>query len=390
MQNKRSKKIFVILTAVALVVCAAVAFWLFVKKGQKTGDNLQNEPKGETKKSSLFGISEEDAKKQVSRDYISAIIDGSVRRVFLLSGAVGDGDDFEYGRFSKFSGFESSEEDADLIAYDALNHSGIISVSGSGSKDVEYLCDGLKKICEKVDILTKKYDGIEDLEDSESLLWSDWDAESKNIWGMVNDPERGGITPIYACDTQKSKCDKTSGSESEEAIVPLGAISPSHEHFIVVKQNDEPNIKTGDRWELSVYSKNDFSKPLSNYDISSAIDHDEIIAYDGVKSIAWFEGDSKIIFATTRNIFSLDLQSKELKKIHTIESVSEDGDIYWDEGNIWVSADGSQLAFAGYSIDAVADDEVDNENADTLMIVDANNGESREFLKANEISILQY
>lgn len=388
MQNDRSKKIFIVLTAAALVVCAAVAFWLFVKKGQKTGDNLQNELNGKTEESSVFGVSEEDAKKQASRDYISAIIDGSVRRVFLPSGAVGDGDDFEYGRFSKFSGFESSEEDADLIAYDTLNHSGIIAVSESGDKDVEYVCDGLKKICEKVDILTKKYEGIEEFGDGKILLWSDWDSESKTIWGMVNDPERGSIFPIYACDTQKSKCEKTSGPESEGIIIPLGAISPSREHFVIVKQNDEPNMRTGDRWELALYSKNDFSKPLKTYDISSAIDHDEVIAYDSVKSIAWYDGDKKLIFATARNIFSLDASNGDVHKIYTMESASEDDDVYWDGGLIRMSADGNSVVFAGYSVDAVADDEVDDEAADTLMIVDVNTGEGREFLKAKDVEIL--
>ena len=388
MKNNRNGKIFLVLAAAALVVCAAVVFWFFAKKGQKTEDNSQRESFGKTEDNSAFGVSDEDVKKQSSRDYVSAIIDGSVRRVFLLSGAIGDGDDFEYERFSKFSGFGSSEEDADIVAYDVLNHSGIISVSGSGDKDMEYICDGMKKICEKTDVLNKQYKGVEEFKDGKSLLWSDWDSESKTIWGMVNDPEKGDISPIYACDTQEAKCDKTSGPESEKANIPPGSISPSREHFVVVKQNDEPNIRTGDKWELSLYSKNNFSKPLKTYDISSAIDHDEVIAYDSVKSIAWYDGDRKLIFATARNIFSLDSSNGDVRKIYTMESASEDDDVYWDGGLIWVSADGNSVVFAGYSVDAVANDEVDDETADTLMIVDVNSGEGREFLKAKEVEIL--
>jgi hypothetical protein len=242
-----------------------------------------------------------------------------------------------------------------------------------GSDD--YLCDIAQKNCQKTDILSQTYQGLDEVlqKDDQSFMWSDWDSSKNLLFGRTLSTNGPDIAPVYACNTQIKICVRTEGAglqnqENRRIMVPEGAFSTSLGNLVMVSQNDDPNSSVGKKWELFLYSGDDLSKPVRNYDISAIIDDDESVEYDSVYSVAWSSDEKKIAIGTARRIFMFDVESDSLSLVYLAPS-DDDSDPYWDPSALFMSPDGKFIAFVDSSPDQ-PDDIEDGSSLNTLKKID--------------------
>ena len=166
---------------------------------------------------------------------------------------------------------------------------------------------------------------------------------------------------MYVCDIDRKIC---TTNIQDKLNFPPGAINRDVTKVVGIKQNDIINEKTGDNWELFLYDLSDLSKPLKSFDISSAIDKNDDLIYDGVNSMVWSDDGKIILLGTLRNIFKFDLESEKLDRIFADIPAGED-DLYWNSNNIKLSADNRYAVFVD-TVEENISEENDNEDGLTL------------------------
>ncbi len=357
-------------------------------------------------------------------EYAVVETDTTLERAFVSTGKIEPADMLEQENFNGFSGMpklginankkenleqgnvfvsrDRSKAVVTIIAYDAKDVSNKTDESQPILRLEHYICSIAEKSCQKTDILTQEYQGIEPKE-KENLLWSTWDSTKNLLFGylVLNGSD---VSPVYVCDTQNKTCSKTEkinslASDSERRIVPQGSFSPSLDRFIAINQHDVPYMEKGKLWELNLYASNKLSEPLRTYDISAAIEKDEKFSYDSVYSIAWSKDEKSIFFATIRKIFKFNLETEELSLIYTDpfeeeNDVSDSVDLNLDSSALFLSPDEKYLAFVDSSIDeneeedAAYEEDPDEASFNTLKKIDLkNNNEITEILSDRGLSL---
>lgn len=258
------------------------------------------------------------------------------QKVSIPSGVVAQTNSIERNDLSDFSGLPDKNDrefhkNYTLIRSEDKNKVIVASFIGQGestNKQKEFICNLSKKECIQSKLLFNNYkSGNLDIM-SHFVWWMGWNSKNNTVIGLITNEVNNG--KIYACNTTNQLCKE---SPKDKLNFPQGAISNSFNKIVAVKQNDIINEKTGDKWELLVYNIDDLSKPINTYDISSAIDRDDDIFYDGVNSVAWSKNDKIILIGTSRNIFKLSLNNGKLDKIFTDISENDD-DFYWNSNKI--------------------------------------------------------
>ncbi|HBI33914.1 MAG TPA: hypothetical protein DEA43_03655 [Candidatus Moranbacteria bacterium] len=204
----------------------------------------------------------------------------------------------------------------------------------------------------------------------------------------------------YLCDTQKKFCPQSDDDDNLWGDEMLSeTFSPSLEKFVIIEQNDEPNIQTGKNWELFLYNTNDLTKSLRKYDISSIIDHDESVAYDSVYSLAWSADEKKLAVGTARKIFMMDIETGNLTLMY-VAPFDEEGEFYWDSSALYLSPDAKFIVFVDETDQVLVpeglsvEDEDEDEQADEIPInalkkIDLENGNLvSEIMRGVELSLI--
>ncbi len=195
----------------------------------------------------------------------------------------------------------------------------------------------------------------------------------KLLYGHEVTADGRDIAPVVVCDTEQYRCDRTGESENRgaAAIVPQGAVSMTGQHIALVSQHDRPFTETGAYWELLTYTADQLSKPTWSIDISSAIDRSPGAGYDSVSSVAWSPDEERVAIASSRNIVIADIRSGTVTSIFDAPAqIDEDANPAWDNSVLVWSSSGRYIAFASYSDMAGANEDSDEEAADTLTIID--------------------
>lgn len=316
--------------------------------------------------------------KNLENSVIVQTDDGTVSKVDMASGQVISANALEKEDFSDFAGLpqlsdeqKKNSDQSMLVAGDKSQAILTITLYDTSKKPAaagglpilsadDYLCAIVQKICQKTDLLTKEYQGLDAKlqEDRNAFVWTAWDAKRNLLLGHIISNEAEDVSPMYECEISTGSCIFTVGYDSQKtgnstAVIPTGAISPSLEKFVMVAQRDLPNQETGKNWSLLLYDTNNLLNPKA-YDISVIIDHDENVAYDSVHSIAWSADEKKIAIGTTRRIFMFDTESGGLSLAYIAPTDSE-GDFNWDSSRLFLSPDATAIAFVDTKDTLVAD-----------------------------------
>lgn len=366
MLNKKNK---ILLYSALVAIFFGVIIFIFNRNNTKNNENNKDTFSNILKKE----------KKIIERNSFLVEDDfGVTKKINIDSNEIADPNEVEKEDFSSFENFPKlnieensnfqkigtifSEDRKKVIASIAVYEKKEDSIEFDNMLYVDdYLCDINDKICEKTDILNNKYEGMDfDLKkDRASFIWNGFNYAEKLIFGYFIDNEVGGVAPFYVCNIEKNICNKTDGYDffkenSIKAIVPNGSISPSAEKFAVISQNDESNVKTGEKWELFVFDISNINSP-TKYDISIAIDKDDAVAYDSVNSVSWNGKEDTIAIGTARKIFLVDLNSGGLSLAYF--TPIKDEDFYWNSSSLFFSSDGKYISFIDEDYDNVADDD---------------------------------
>ncbi len=164
---------------------------------------------------------------------------GEIDKIDAVSGEIQPASFLEKEDFSEFTGFpllgvdeKSDVEQAnvlvsknqskaivEVVAYDSNTSAiGDAAVSQAIMSDIDYLCDVAKKTCQKTDLLTQAYQGLDVILQQNSALFA-WDAfdESNNLlFGHSIDKNMNAAAPVYVCDIEKKVCNKTESYDSNK------------------------------------------------------------------------------------------------------------------------------------------------------------------------------
>lgn len=312
--------------------------------------------------------------------------DGAISKVNVVSGKVEDTSFLERGDFSGFSDlpFETGEQEKSydqsiivskdknkailtISSYDALEDGEISGNLQLLASSDDYLCDILQKSCQKTDLLTKTYEGLDIDAQKEGVyfVWTAWDSAKNILFGHFATDDEGDVSPMYECEIEKNSCISTADYDSQKsggasAVIPTDAVSPSLEKFVMIAQYDTPNQETGKKWELLLYNSSDLSSPKA-YDLSAIIDYDESVAYDSVRSVSWSGDEKKIAIGTTRRIFMFDIESG-VSSLAYVAPNDEEGDFYWDNSKLFLSPDAKSIAFVDIK-EILTDDSLSGDSA---------------------------
>ncbi len=407
-----SKSIIGKIVLVSFLVIILIGCFLYIKKDKNNNKSAVLEKKVVTESQTT-----QEKIPVYFPEYVVVETETTVERAYISTGKIEPADMLEQESFDGFSGMpklgisankkEILEQGEALVSRDRSR--AVVAIITYEAKDVSnkadeigpvlrldhYLCSITEKNCQKTDILTQDYQGIEPKE-KENLLWSTWDSAKNLLFGhlVLNGMDS---SPVYVCDTQNKTCNKTEkinslANDSERRIVPQGSFSPSLDSFIVINQHDVPYMEKGKLWELNLYSSKNLSEPLRTYDISAAIETDENFSYDSVYSIVWSRDEKSIFFATIRKIFKFNLETEGLSLIYTDpfeeeSDVSDSVELNLDSSALFLSPDEKYLAFVDSSIDeneeedATTEEDPDEASFNTLKRVDlGNNNEVTEIL----------
>ncbi len=354
------------IVAFLLLVLGIMGYLIFVKKQKTPTDLLDNFRQNKT--SENYSTTENGSLLNSNKILIQT--NDGYSLVDVTTGQATDAPAIERGDFSDFQGMpapdsnkkESSDDSVVLFSLNKnkviLVHSVIInatdaeiesgmqpSVVNSG----DYVCELATKKCEKTELLSTSYQGIDSTKkEGKYVVWTNWDSNKNILFGHIGS-DNGDNSPVYKCDTSKKICQKTEGYDSlvdgeVRANVPQGAFSRSMNKFAMIAQNDVPDQQTGAKWDFLLYSSDDLSKPLKNFDISVIIDRGELASYDSVYSLAWSGDEKKVAIATTGRIFMLNLESGSLELLYLTPETEEDS-IYLDGGALAFSSDDKYLVF---------------------------------------------
>lgn len=228
-----------------------------------------------------------------------------------------------------------------------------------------------------VEIARDAYTGLDlaSLKPGLSLPWFQEEI-GKNLYGNAVTVDGQDVSPVYVCDTEQHLCKKSGPAIHHGiAIIPSGAVSATGQYIAMIDQHDRPNIETGVRWELLIYRADQLEAPAWTVDISSAIDRGEEAGYDSVSSVAWSPNEERVAVASSRKIVIVDIRSGgETTVFESPAPADDEGDVVWDNGTLVWSPSGRYVAFASYSDFSDASEETDEEAADTLTIIDLEQG----------------
>lgn len=276
----------------------------------------------------------------IKKEEIIVRVGDVYQKVAITSGAIAQTSLIERDNLSDFSGLPDKNDrefhkNYTLIHSENKNKVLVASFVGQGEnakKQREFTCDLSKKECAQSKLLFNNYKiGNLDIM-AHSVWWLGWNSKRDMIIGMVFNEVNNG--KVYVCDTNNQTCQET---PKDKLNFPQGAINKSLDKMVAIRQHDIINEKTGDKWELLLYDTKNLNESLKTYDISSAIDRDEDIFYDGINSIAWSKNNRTILIGTTRNIFKFNLNSGKLDKIFT-DTSDGDNDFYWNSDQLKFSS----------------------------------------------------
>ena len=413
-KNIIGKIVLVIFLAIILTGC-----FLYVNKKKDNNKDSSSEKKVTTESKTT-----QKTTPAYFPEYAVVKTDTTTERAYVSTGKIEPVDMLEQENFNGFSGMpklginankkENLEQGSVLVSRDRSK--AVVTIIAYDAKDVSnkddesqpilrvehYLCSIAEKSCQKTDILTQDYQGIEPKE-KDNLLWSTWDSAKNLLFGhlVLNGSD---ASPVYVCDTQNKNCLKTEKinsltADSDRRVVPRGSFSPSLDSFIVINQHDVPYVEKGKLWELNLYAISKLSEPLRTYDISAAIEADEKFSYDGVYSIAWSRDEKSIFFATMRKIFKFNLETEALSLIYTDpfeeeSDVSDSVELNLDSSALFLSPDEKYLAFVDSAIDeneeedATIEEDPDEASFNTLKRINlGNNNEVMEILSDRGLSL---
>lgn len=258
------------------------------------------------------------------------------QKIIIPSGDIAEVSSIEKESINDLSGLPDKKDKEFYKNYTVLHSDNkdkilVTSFLGQGEnagKQKEFICDLSKKECSQENFFFKSYkSGNRDIM-SQSVWWLGWNSKDNKAIGLTTNEVNNGT--LFVCDKENQICNE---NPKDKLNFPQGAINNSFTKVVAIRQNDIINEKTGDKWELLLYDLDNLVKPMKTYDISSAIDRNEDIFYDGVNSIAWSKNNKTILIGTMRNIFKLNLNNGKLDKIFTDISNGDD-DFYWNSDKI--------------------------------------------------------
>ncbi|EKE25736.1 MAG: hypothetical protein ACD_5C00050G0006 [uncultured bacterium] len=363
MQKKTKKKL--VLLGLLLMI-GALFFWL-IKKGIRI-----NNPEAIMKE--IFISKSENMHDPFSEEII-IVEEGNIQKINLTTGEKKTADQVEQRDFNGFLGLPSlgflKNEYLEIseVLFSKNKTMAIVRVvtyekgmeefvdPDAVKKDDVYICEIFERKCSKSDIFSQKYDGL-DISQKE-IHWTNWDSESKNIFGNFVD-QIGENTSLYRCNTDEKKCNKV-GERDENSYyeVPTGAVSPTTEKVIVIKKNKNSEIKA----ELLLFSSSDFSNPVEKINISSLINN-ERDGFEKISSIAWSKIGKNVAIGMDGGIFMLDMEKKSLSLIYAVP-MDEESNYFWNSDELYLSPDESFVSFID-SDDWIEDDEEDMEFINNL------------------------
>jgi hypothetical protein len=383
------------------VLAVLVIIYVIIKKHHKVETTKINVP--EKTEQQTEQKTEQEAVPTDFSDQVIVETDSTVEKVQISTGKVEPANALEQENFNNFAGLpklgdnkkEDTEQSNVLVALDkskaivtiTIYNSAVAPNKSDGSQPIlstqDYVCDIAGKSCQQTDILSQDYQGI-NAGDKVNLIWSNWDAAKNLLFGHLVRSEGTDTSPVYVCDIQNKTCNKT---EQNNLVVPQGAFSPSLDKFVIVNQNDDPNVTTGKQWDLLLYTRDDLTKPMQSYDISAAINQDENFAYDSVYSVAWSQDEKSLAIATSRKIFMFDLATEALSLAYTDPATSDD-DLNLDSSSLSLSSNGKYIVFVDSADNGDDKATADDETVNTLKRIDLeNNNEISEILSDKGLSL---
>lgn len=221
------------------------------------------------------------------------------------------------------------------------------NIDSKNSEDVigreEYVCNVFNQKCEKSDILSQNFDGLDaDIQNNNDFSWLVWNHEKNKLIGALDRKanEKNTVT-IFSCEIERRNCQKFAvGNSSDSVNIPLKSVAPSFDKFVVVSHNDK--VGSEKKWEILQYSIGDLVSLAKKYDISTIVS-DKDVDINKVESVAWNFDENKLAIGVTREVFLLNMDKESLSLVYKAPSEGDE-EYDWDYTQLFLSPDAKFVA----------------------------------------------